>query len=1166
MRHEEVEGQKEGEATAAVDAGAVEPSGLIVGALGVGAQGPERPFGAAWSAAPVGRELTRKRSRFIRWFKLRACFGSWRDHAESRRRASQDGRTGTRRVWFVNRTEVLTASWGSDATRRWPSWEPYVPARELEHATGVFEGYASEGGDPDAGVWHRAGRRRLQRYRTFVGGLVQRGESRRRLRDRGLRSSFRSSRAAFWRLEAGVEALQSRCRGWLARRELSGEGQPRSFAGVVKELAEDGDSGGGRAAFDPGNDAVPRKPTGRGAAETRVGHRSVARSAQVHDDVPPLQQGCGRVRTSRSGAAAKSSERGSSGATARGVSDAAGAGTWRWWPRGSSNGGVVFSSAPSEEAFRKPEKKWKEPRAPPARKGEAKPTAPKEEVEGAEWLEPMLPRDEPVPDFPMELWMECSRKRTPRSDPTAKSSEGVEAPCSAEGVQVSVEKEPPDRGRRLRAGAAAWRPASALAVLLAVGAAEDAAGRAAAVEALGSLETHAAWEEQVGGLDEAASEERGVDDVSPEERARREAVKEANLLPGAPRGLPACMQVKWRTLVADARLLLEAKELDDEEIVDEIAAFEETGGFRAFGLPLERTYDEQDCPNAPMDLDMLKTWWLEMGKELGEGWCDRHGDRESLDATFRFWRCNKAFFVEKMDEGKQKTKRRVDPLDGVEKDMPSWRLCEHMSFAPRGELSLNEATEMGYDLRKGTSGQLEDVDDAAEKTVRFLEEGHEVEYAKCDIAHAYRNFPIAAVDRCQFVLYGLDPSKPFPRLEDLDIDEDGHVQLRPEQCCFFVRNTLPFGWGRSVSTFWRTMRVVKRLHLWEGTPGLKTSVPRAEHESSSFLDDTLLIAKKGWGAASKQRLFELYERYGLPVEMAKDAAEGGVDTVKGYLGVLLDALRHELRMSDARMEQVLRRLEALGERSYVKREELESLVGVLSFAAKTSPSGRTFLRRMISALRRRGRFVRLNRGIKADIAWWKRYARELNGVSLFLEREWLDAEELRFYTDASLDGYGAAFLVDGKLEYFGGPWSDFGIDGNDGSWHISELEMLALLMAVDTWGSKLARRRVLVRVDNEATVTSVNKSRCADPGMMVCLRELFFVMARDSFALRCKWIGTKENVLADAASRAEWARFRAYAAAEFGVAAEDMVKVPVGLDTSGVLRRMEKSHRAAERR
>ena len=1064
--------------------------------------------------------------------------------------------------------------------------------------------------------------------------------------------------------------------------------------------------------------------------------------------------------------------------------DAAGARERRWWPRGSSNGDVVFETEPSTEAFRKPEKKWR-PGPPPAGKGVARPAAAKVEVED-EWLDPMPPVDGPAPRSSVEtvpasksFGLKRSPERASRSDPTVRSAEEGNSgtTCSAEDVQEPVEKEPPDRGRRgLNAGAAAWRPASALAVLLAVGAAEDAAGRAAAVEALGSWETHAAWEEQVGGLgeaesappefvffrshrpedpsggeyacfsnwfespivddvgrkfanaeqflmhrkaqtfgdettaeavlaepdparvkalgrgiapyddvrwaecrgalgedavfrkflahpalaevllgtgekvlvessaddavwgvgldraeceqrvaeggtafedlerriaggnllgkalmtarsglrwrrdcaemdgampsycaegrgvdwakfggvDELGSDEPGVDDVSPAERARREAVKEENLLPGAPRGLPACMKVKWRTLVADARLLLEAGELDDEGIVDEIAAFEETGGFRAFGLPLERTFDEKDCPNAPMDLDMLKTWWLEMRTELDEGWVDRYGVREDL--PYAHYRVNKCFWVPKMEEGKQKTKVRVDPLDGVEREMPRWRLCEHMSFAPRGHLSLNEVTEMGYDLRKGTPGQLEDVDDAAEKTVRFLEAGHEVEYAKADIAHAYRNFPIAAVDRCQFVLYGLDPSKPFPRLEDLDFDEDGNVHLRPEQSVYLVRNVLPFGWAKSVSWFWRTMRVVKRAHLFEGTPGLKTAVPREMHDTSAFLDDSLLMARKGWCAASKQRLFELYERYGLPVEMAKDAAEGGVETTKSYLGVLLDALRHELRMSDARMEQILRRLVEVGGKSFLKRDELQSLVGVLSFAAKACPPGRTFLRRMISALRRRGRFVRLNRGIKADIAWWKRYGTELNGSSLFLAREWLDAEELHFYTDASLDGYGAAFLVDGKLEYFGGPWSDFGIDGKDGSWHISELEALALVMAVATWGSKLSRRRVVVRVDNEATVTAVNKARCADPGMMVCMRELFFVMARDSFALRCKWIGTKENVLADAASRAEWARFRAYAAAEFGVAAEDMMEVPVGFDTRDVLRRMEKSHRAAERR
>ena len=42
-------------------------------------------------------------------------------------------------------------------------------------------------------------------------------------------------------------------------------------------------------------------------------------------------------------------------------------------------------------------------------------------------------------------------------------------------------------------------------------------------------------------------------------------------------------------------------------------------------------------------------------------------------------------------------------------------------------LRLQGRRVMGYDLRKGTPGQLEDVDDAAEKTARFLEEGHEVE-------------------------------------------------------------------------------------------------------------------------------------------------------------------------------------------------------------------------------------------------------------------------------------------------------------------------------------------------------------------------------------------------------------------------------------------------------
>ena len=67
-----------------------------------------------------------------------------------------------------------------------------------------------------------------------------------------------------------------------------------------------------------------------------------------------------------------------------------------------------------------------------------------------------------------------------------------------------------------------------------------------------------------------------------------------------------------------------------------------------------------------------------------------------------------------------------------------------------------------------------------------------------------------------------------------------------------------------------------------------------------------------------------------------------------------------------------------------RRRELESLVGLLQHAAKVVYPGRSFLHRMIVLLqstRRASRVIRLNRGFKADLCWWKLLVNNWNGVS-----------------------------------------------------------------------------------------------------------------------------------------------------------------------------------------
>jgi len=292
-------------------------------------------------------------------------------------------------------------------------------------------------------------------------------------------------------------------------------------------------------------------------------------------------------------------------------------------------------------------------------------------------------------------------------------------------------------------------------------------------------------------------------------------------------------------------------------------------------------------------------------------------------------------------------------------------------------------------------------------------------------------------------------------------------------------------------------------------------------------------------------------------------------------------------MPGPRVEAGVEQIDAMLGRSYCKFKELESLVGTLGFASRTLPRSGTFMRRMYDLLQsrtargRKPRFLRLTtprgRAMKQDLQWWRRLWREFDGVSAVLDEEWSSAERLFLHTDASWSpkpgeendgGFGAIFEVSpGKFEFFGGAWKEFGVETC--GMHISELEMLAVSMAMETWGHHLTGKRVVIRCDNSATVDCINRGRVRDGGMMVGMRELALSAAKHSFDVRCDWIATKENVFADSASRADkdgWGVFFRHCKEKLGLEPEQLEQVEPSLDVPAVLEKIRRTHVATARR
>jgi len=114
----------------------------------------------------------------------------------------------------------------------------------------------------------------------------------------------------------------------------------------------------------------------------------------------------------------------------------------------------------------------------------------------------------------------------------------------------------------------------------------------------------------------------------------------------------------------------------------------------------------------------------------------------------------------------------------------------------------------------------------------------------------------------------------------------------------------------------------------------------------------------------------------LNIPLAEDKREGPTE----HLGILLDSAALEARLTADKLQKIKSSLRRWLYRYHCTKQELISLIGTLSFAAKVVPTGRIFLRRMIdlsaSAVHLQDT-VTLNEGFRLDIHWWTAFATPL---------------------------------------------------------------------------------------------------------------------------------------------------------------------------------------------
>ena len=187
----------------------------------------------------------------------------------------------------------------------------------------------------------------------------------------------------------------------------------------------------------------------------------------------------------------------------------------------------------------------------------------------------------------------------------------------------------------------------------------------------------------------------------------------------------------------------------------------------------------------------------------------------------------------------------------------------------------------------------------------------------------------------------------------------------------YIDPMLPFGLRSSAKIF----NAVADAFEWR----LKAvGVPYVYH----YLDDFTVLGAPRTDECSRavSKLHIICSKLGIP--LATHKSEGPAMSIT-FLGIVTNTVAEELRLPAEKLDHLRTLLVKWGDKKACTRRDLESLIGHLNHACKVVRPGRSFLRRMIDLLHhcKNAHYIRLSRGFRSDLQWWKVFATTWNGTS-----------------------------------------------------------------------------------------------------------------------------------------------------------------------------------------
>lgn len=423
---------------------------------------------------------------------------------------------------------------------------------------------------------------------------------------------------------------------------------------------------------------------------------------------------------------------------------------------------------------------------------------------------------------------------------------------------------------------------------------------------------------------------------------------------------------------------------------------------------------------------------------------------------------------------------KVSPVGLVPKNDGTWRLITHLSYPEGG--SVNDGID-----KQLCSVSYTSFDQVAQLVFKS---GKGALMAKRDVKSAFRLLPVCPND---FHLLGIH------------IEDD-----------YFFDKMLPMGLSLSCSLF---EKFATFLH-W--LVSFKSGISSLDH----YLDDFIFVGEKGTGDCEKlvSTFAATCQEIGVPIADEKSV---GPTTVLVFLGIEIDSVEMKIRIPLQKIEELKVLLSSYVNKKKVTLKELQKLTGKLSFFCRAVRSSRAFLRRFYDAmagLKKPFHHLRVSNELKQDLEMWLLFLEEFNGTLYIPDDIWLSSDTLQLFTDSAGSPHlGCACFLSGSWAFMQWPehWAK-----KEKFYDMAFLEMVPVILAVTLWGKKIAGRKILFFIDNEALVRVLNKQTAKSRSLMFLVRKFVLLCMKLDVLFKAVHITSKCNGIADSLSRMQWQRFR----------------------------------------